>query len=466
MGDASSGTRYGERAMDQPGKTPWTPDSWKSKDARQDVAYPDPDALERVLAQMSALPPLVTSWEVEDLKAKLAAAARGETFLLQGGDCAESFDDCNSNAITVKLKILMQMSLVLVHATRTPVVRVGRIAGQYAKPRSSDTESQGDVTLPTYRGDLVNRSGFTTEDRTPDPELLLRGYERAALTLNFIRALADGGFADLHHPENWDISFAKHSGFNEQYERIVESIRDSISFMEAITGADHARLRRVDFYTSHEALSLNYERAQTRQVPRRPGWYNLSTHLPWIGMRTAQPDGAHVEYCRGIRNPLGIKIGPGMTSEWLNELLDILNPDDEPGRIMLIHRLGVGKVEEHLPGLIDIVRRKGRRVLWCADPMHGNTETTADGIKTRRFDNIIQELETAFEIHERMGSHLGGVHFEMTGEDVTECIGGSSGVEEADLSRAYRSKVDPRLNYEQALEMAMRVAAHLRKADR
>jgi 3-deoxy-7-phosphoheptulonate synthase len=405
---------------------------------------------------------LVTSWEVEALKARLAAAADSKAFLLQGGDCAESFDDCNPESIAVKLKILLQMSVVLVHGARQPVIRVGRIAGQYAKPRSTTHESRGEVTLPTYRGDMVNRLGFTTEDRTPDPELMLRGYERAALTLNFIRALADGGFADLHHPENWNIAFAENSQYGAEYRRMVENVRDSISFMEAVTDVDFMRLRRIDFYTSHEALSLHYERTQTRQVPRREGWYNLSTHLPWIGMRTAQTDGAHVEYCRGIRNPIGIKIGPGMTDTWLAQLLDILHPDNEPGRIVLIHRLGIGEVDRVLPRLIEAVRKTGKKVLWCADPMHGNTETTPQGIKTRRFDNIIGELEKAFAVHDAMGSRLGGVHFELTGENVTECIGGSGGLSEHDLHRAYTSRVDPRLNYDQALEMAMRIARHLR----
>jgi len=441
----------------------WSPESWRSKTSPQDVLYPDPEALDRAIREIARLPPIVTSWEVEALRSKLAAAAEGRAFLLQGGDCAEQFEDCHGPSITVKLKILLQMSVVLVHGAHVPVVRVGRIAGQYAKPRSSNYETQGDVELPSYRGDLVNRSPFTQEDRTPDPNLLVRGYERAALTMNFVRALADGGFADLHHPEYWDISFAKQSKNWPEYARLVESVRDSINFAESITGADFVRLRQVEMYISHEALALPYEQAQTRQVPRRTGWYDLTTHLPWIGMRTASPAGPHVEFCRGIRNPIGIKIGPGMTEEWLNELLDILNPDDAPGRIVLIHRLGAGRVEEVLPGLIEMVRRKDRHVLWCSDPMHGNTETTVAGIKTRRFDNILSELEQAFDVHRRMGSRLGGIHFEMTGENVTECIGGSTGLGEADLHRAYLSKVDPRLNYEQALEMAMLVAHRLRR---
>jgi 3-deoxy-7-phosphoheptulonate synthase len=441
----------------------WSPDSWQRKTAAQQATYPDPGAAARIVDEIRRLPPLVTSWEIEGLKQQIARAARGESFLLQGGDCAESFDECSPESIAGKLKILMQMSLVLVHGTRRPVIRVGRIAGQYAKPRSADNETRGDVTLPAYRGDLVNRDAFTVEDRTPDPELMLRGYERAALTLNFIRALADGGFADLHHPEYWDISFAAGTTHAAEYERIVDAIRDSISFVTSITGVDPALMRRVDFFTSHEGLALLYEQAQTRTVPRRTGWYNLSTHFPWIGMRTAQLDGAHVEFHRGIRNPIGIKIGPAMTQSWLGELLDALDPDREPGRITLIHRMGADKVKTLLPPMIQTVRAAGRTVLWVSDPMHGNTETTPQGYKTRRFERIIDELEASFAVHAAEGSILGGVHFELTGEDVTECVGGARGLSEVDLERAYRSRVDPRLNYEQALEMAMRVARHLRR---
>jgi 3-deoxy-7-phosphoheptulonate synthase len=382
--------------------------------------------------------------------------------VLQGGDCAESFDDCRSEPIAAKLKILLQMSLVLVHGTRKPVVRIGRIAGQYAKPRSADVETRGGVTLPAYRGDIINRDGFTAAEREPDPTLMLRAYERAGLTLNFIRSLVEGGFADLHHPEYWDVSFAKGTPNAAQYERIVESIRESLDFVSAITGVESEVLRRVHIFTSHEALALPYEQAQTRQVPRRPGWYNLSTHFPWIGMRTAQLDGAHVEFHRGIRNPLGIKVGAGMTSEWLVGLLDALDPDQTPGRITLIARMGAGNVQSKLPPLVEAVRRAGRTVLWICDPMHGNTETTANGIKTRPFDKIVSELEQSFEVHTAMGSRLGGVHIELTGEDVTECTGGARGLSELDLERAYKSRVDPRLNYEQALECAMRIARHLR----
>ena len=440
----------------------WSPTSWLSRPALQQASYGDPEVLARVVDEMGQLPPLVTSWEVEQLRGELARAAAGEAFVLQGGDCAESFDDCRAEPIAAKLKILLQMSLVLVHGARKPVIRIGRIAGQYAKPRSADGETRGDVTLPAYRGDIINRDGFSAKERAPDPTLMLRAYERAALTLNFIRALTDGGFADLHHPEYWDVSFATGSPHAEQYHHIVDSIRESLDFVSAITGVESEVLRRVDVFTSHEALALPYEQAQTRQVPRRAGWYNLSTHFPWIGMRTAQLDGAHVEFHRGIRNPLGIKVGPAMTIDWLLGLLDVLDPEREPGRITLIHRMGAGHVADKLPPLVEAVRREGRSVLWICDPMHGNTETTPSGIKTRRFDKILAELEDSFELHRQLGSRLGGVHVELTGEDVTECVGGARGLVEADLDRAYKSRVDPRLNYEQALEMAMRISRHIR----
>jgi len=443
--------------------TEWSPTSWQTRPAAQQVGYGDPDELARVLDEMGRLPPLVTSWEVENLKTQLGKAARGEAFLLQGGDCAESFDDCRSEPIAAKLNILLQMSIVLVHGTHKPVVRVGRIAGQYAKPRSADVETRGNVTLPAYRGDSVNKDAFTAEAREPEPELMLRAYERAALTLNFIRALLDGGFADLHHPEQWDISFAHGSPNLAQYERIVESIRESIDFVSAITGVENEVLRRVDIYTSHEALALPYEQAQTRRVPRRPGWYNLSTHLPWIGMRTSDPAGAHVEYFRGIRNPIAVKVGPRTTPEMLRELLAILHPDGEPGRLTLIHRFGAGKVERGLPPLIEEVAKSGKPVLWCCDPMHGNTRDTRGGLKTRRFEDILVEVEQAFDVHAAMGSYLGGVHVELTGEDVTECVGGARGLGEDDLTRDYRSFVDPRLNYEQALELAMLIAERTKR---
>jgi 3-deoxy-7-phosphoheptulonate synthase len=436
----------------------WHPASWQRKVAGQQPLYPEPDVVAGVIARLSVLPPLVVSWEVEDLKAEIARAQRGDAFLLQGGDCAESFDDCGSDQIARKLKILLQLSVVLLYGLKKPVIRVGRMAGQYAKPRSADTETRNGLSLPTYRGDLVNRSGFTAADRRPDPELMLVGYQRAALTLNFVRALAEGGFADLHHPEYWDIGFAHSTPFEKAYRRIVKSVTDSLDFFESISGQPVYRTRRVDFYTSHEGLHLPYEQAQTRFIERRGRWYNLSTHFPWIGMRTAQTDGAHVEYFRGIANPIAVKVGPGMSPEWLQRLIELLNPRNEPGRLTLIHRYGANRIEEGLPPLIDAARATGSDILWSCDPMHGNTETTASGIKTRRFDLIVDEVEKAFRIHEEKGSYLGGVHIELTGDDVTECIGGARGLAEADLVRAYLSQVDPRLNYEQALELAMRIA--------
>ncbi|HEV8580420.1 MAG TPA: 3-deoxy-7-phosphoheptulonate synthase class II, partial [Thermoanaerobaculia bacterium] len=394
-------------------------------------------------------------------KAQLAEAARGERFLLQGGDCAESFEECTSDAIANKLKILLQMSLVLVHGARRRVIRVGRFAGQYAKPRSEDMETRGDVSLPSYRGDLINRAPYTIADRTPDPTLLLRGYERAGLTINFIRSLIEGGFADLHHPEYWNLAWVKHSPHAEEYHRRVAAIRDSLHFLESLRGQQVPEMTRVDYFTSHEALHLLYEQAQTRQVPHRTGWYNLSTHFPWLGMRTAKLGGAHVEYFRGIANPIAVKVGPALTPETLLELAEALDPRREPGRLTLIHRFGYQKIAAGLPPLIEALRRADRTVLWVCDPMHGNTEAIANGLKTRRFDHILSELEQAFAIHEELGSYLGGVHFELTGEDVTECVGGARGLTEDDLRRAYRSQVDPRLNYEQALEMALRIARRM-----
>lgn len=438
--------------------TDWHPATWQSRVAAQQPLYPDQTAVEAALGRLSQLPPLVTSWEIEHLKAQVAAAQRGEVFVLQGGDCAESFDECTSENVVQKLKILLQMSLVMWHGLKKPIVRVGRMAGQYAKPRSADTETRDGITLPSYRGDLVNRSAFTPEDRVPDPELLLRGYERAALTLNFVRALIDGGFADLHHPENWDLDWVQHSPAAREYHDIVRSISDSLDFLESISGRPMHHSRRVDFFASHEGLHLPYEQAQTRFLAHRKRWYNLSTHWPWIGMRTAAVDGAHVEYFRGIANPVSVKIGTGMDDGWLQALVHALNPQNEPGRLTLIHRFGARNVEEHLPRVIRAVRAVGANVLWVCDPMHGNTESTAEGVKTRRFDNVLAELEASFRIHEECGSHLGGVHLELTGDNVTECTGGARGLQDADLARAYKSQVDPRLNYEQAMEIAMRIA--------
>lgn len=433
----------------------WQPASWRSRSAAQQPSYPDAGALDATLAQLARLPPLVTSWEIENLRSQLADAARGERFLLQGGDCSENFEDCESGAIAAKLKILLQMSMVLVHASRKPIIRVGRWAGQYAKPRSADLETRQGLSLPAYRGDMVNHPGFTAVERIPDPALLLRAYERSALTLNFIRSLIDGGFADLHHPEYWELGFVQRSPLAAEYTRMVESIGESLRFMETLIGSPVASIQRVDFFASHEGLVLPYEQAQTRQVPRRAGWYNLSTHFPWIGNRTRALDGAHIEFFRGLQNPIAVKLGPPITPSETLALCERLNPRNEPGRLTFILRFGAARIETGLPPIVQAVRDAGQQVLWCCDPMHGNTETTSSGVKTRRFEKILAELETCARILQEAGAPLGGVHFELTGDNVTECLGGASGVTEEDLASAYRSQVDPRLNYEQSLEMAL-----------
>ncbi|MCY7314041.1 MAG: 3-deoxy-7-phosphoheptulonate synthase class II [Pseudoxanthomonas sp.] len=436
---------------------PGAPAGGPPRPAVQMPTYPDAQALESVLDELRQLPPLVTSWEIVALKMQLAEAQEGKRFLLQGGDCAESFSDCESGLISNRLKVLLQMSLVLVHGLRLPVVRVGRFAGQYAKPRSTDTETRDGVTLPSYRGDLVNQPAFTVQARTPDPRRMIKAHARSAMTMNFVRALIDGGFADLHHPEYWNLSWVGYSANAIEYQQMVTSIGDAVRFMEALAGSEVHNLNRIDFYTSHEALLLPYEEALTRKVPRQHGWFNLSTHYPWIGMRTAALDGAHVEYLRGVRNPIAVKIGPSVNPDQLLRLIDVLNPEDEPGRLTFIHRMGAAQIAGKLPTLLDAVRRDGRRVLWVCDPMHGNTESTANGYKTRRFDNIRSEVEQSFDLHAAAGTRLGGVHLELTGEDVTECTGGARELTDIDLERAYRSTVDPRLNYEQSLEITMSI---------
>lgn len=433
----------------------WTPGSWRDKPATQLPTYPDQAALAAAQEELRALPPLVTSREILSLKQQLAEAQDGTRFLVQGGDCAETFAECRSDVISNRLKVLLQMSLVLVHGLKLPVVRVGRFAGQYAKPRSADTETRDGTTLPSYRGDMVNAPEFTAPARTPDPRRMIKAHARSAMTMNFVRSLIDGGFADLHHPEYWGLGWVQQSPLAGEYQQMVAGIGDAVRFMETLAGRQIHSLNRVDFYTSHEALLLPYEESQTRQVPRAEGWFNLSTHFPWIGMRTAALDGAHAEYFRGIRNPVAVKIGPSVAADELLRLIDVLNPDDEPGRLGLIHRMGAKGIADKLPPLLDAVRREGRRVLWICDPMHGNTESTSNGYKTRRFDSIRSEIEQAFDLHAAAGTRLGGVHLELTGENVTECLGGARELTELDLQRAYRTTVDPRLNYEQALEIAM-----------
>jgi 3-deoxy-7-phosphoheptulonate synthase len=444
----------------------WSPDSWRQKTALQQPEYPDSAALDRVLADLSVLPPLVTSWEVVRLRELLAEAAAGRQFVLQGGDCAERFCDCTPVRVTNMLKVLLQMSLVLVIGARKPVIRIGRFAGQYAKPRSANEESREGVSLPSYRGDNINSPAFTAEARRPDPDLLLRGYERASLTLNFVRALVKGGFADLHHPEYFDLDWVQHSPHAPEYHRMVQTIKDSLQFVENVLGVRAGDTDRIDFFTCHEALHLGYESAQTRQVPRRPGFFNLLTHFPWIGLRTNSPCGAHVEYFRGIENPVGIKVGGGATREQVEQWLDILDPERQPGRLSFIHRFGAGRIADQLPPLVEHVRAAGGKVVWICDPMHGNTTTTSTGVKTRSFEDIHGEVEQAFDIHTRLGQHLGGVHIELTGENVTECIGGARGPSEEDLARAYESQVDPRLNYEQSMELAFLIARKMSNGSR
>jgi 3-deoxy-7-phosphoheptulonate synthase len=447
---------------------PWTPGSWSTAPGAEQgqFQYPDAHALDAARTRMQDLPPLVTSWEIEKLREQIAQAQRGERFILQGGDCAEMIDLCRGDLITNKLKILLQMSLVLIHGLRMPVTRVGRFAGQYAKPRSSPTETKvingESCTLPSYFGDLVNRIGFDEASRTPDPMLMVEGYMHAAVTLNFIRSLLDGGFADLHHPEYWDLSFFHNASVSDQrraqYLNMSRTLADGIAFMQNLGEQRVEEATSVDFYTSHEGLNLYYEEAQTRTVPRRDGYYDLSTHMPWIGERNRQLDGAHIEFFRGIQNPVGVKVGPTMDPDELIRLIDALNPGNTPGKLVLITRMGASKIAAGLPRLLEKVRDEGRLVLWMSDPMHGNGITTASGIKTRSFDDILSELEQAVDCHKQAGTHLGGVHFELTGEDVTECIGGGSGITEDDLGKNYVSLCDPRLNYQQSLELGFLLA--------
>ncbi|TQV85329.1 3-deoxy-7-phosphoheptulonate synthase class II [Aliikangiella coralliicola] len=434
----------------------WTPESWQKFKLSQQARYPDETQLESVLSELKLLPPLVSVEEVESLQSKLASAANGETFILQGGDCAELFSDCNADSIASKLKILLQMSLVLIHGLNKPVVKIGRLAGQYAKPRSAETETSNGVSLPCYRGDLINGAPFNFNERTPNPKRLLKGYSFASLTLNYIRTLIENKFADFSDMKNWNLDFISHSPLANEYHQILEKIQKSIDLLGNLSQGHAEPTFKDKLYTCHEALHLQYEQALTREHSDGR-WFNLSTHLPWIGMRTAQPDSAHLEYMRGIANPVGVKISANTNSEQLLKLCDKLDPDNTPGRLVLITRFGSQKIEQHLPDLIRAIKKHQRKPLWCCDPMHGNTSITQNGTKTRRFDAIIDELTKAFRIHQDFGTHLGGVHFELTGEHVTECIGGARGLTEFDLQRAYKSLVDPRLNADQSLEMAMRI---------
>ncbi|MGB1014401.1 MAG: 3-deoxy-7-phosphoheptulonate synthase class II [Nannocystaceae bacterium] len=446
----------------------WTLRSWESRPQAQEINYPDTDALDDVVSRLRTLPPLVTSWEIERLKSQIADAQQGHRFLLQGGDCAETLADCVPTIIANKLKILLQMSLVLIQGGKRPVIRVGRLAGQYAKPRSKPMESRDGQNLPSYFGDLVNQEAFTPDARRIDPQRLIDAYSHAAMTLNFIRSLSGGGFADLHHPEYWDLSFLSRVELplelRAQYSEYTRQLSEALRFMEALGESSLDELTRIEFFTSHEGLNLHYETAQTRRVPRREGFYDLTTHMPWIGERTRDLNGAHIEFFRGIRNAVGLKIGPTADPDEIVEVTKALNPANEPGKLVLITRLGANKVHSVLPNLIDKVRSAERTVLWISDPMHGNTRKLKSGVKTRDFEDILVEIERSFDLHEGCGSHLGGVHFELTGEDVTECTGG--GVREGDLDSNYATACDPRLNYRQALEMAFAIARRMQSRRR
>lgn len=441
----------------------WSIDSYQSRPNAQSIPYEDRAALARATERLRRMPPLVTSWEIERLREQLADAQLGHRFVLQGGDCAETLADCTRDVITAKLKILLQMSLVLVHASQAPVIRVGRIAGQYAKPRTEKTERRGDVALPSYFGDSVNAAEFTPEARRPDPERMIAAYQHAGLTINFIRSLVAAGFADVTHPEYWDLGFKESvpKEVRAEYESKARSLAEALRFMSALGERAFSELARVEFFTSHEALHLEYEAAQTSPVPRRAGHYLLSTHFPWIGERTRDPEGAHVELLRGVRNPLGIKVGPSAKPDEILRLLDVLDPEREPGRITLVTRMGAENAPRGLPPLLAAIHASGRPVLWSVDPMHGNTLKTASGKKTRRFDDILLELDRTFDAHDAAGTRLGGVHFELTGENVNECIGGAAGVTESDLEENYATACDPRLNYRQALEMSFFIAKRL-----
>jgi 3-deoxy-7-phosphoheptulonate synthase len=442
----------------------WTPGSWRAKPIKQNPAYPDPAALEAVEAELASYPPLVFAGEARELQAGLANVAEGRAFLLQGGDCAESFAEHGGDNIRDFFKVFLQMAVALTYAGGMPVVKVGRIAGQFAKPRSSDMEMAQGVELPSYRGDIVNDIAFTPEGRAPDPQRMISAYRQSAATLNLLRAFAEGGFADLERVHQWTMGFLADSPAGERYRVLADRISDSLTFMRAcgLTPEALPELRRTNFYTSHEALLLNYEQAFTRIDSTSGKWYATSGHMIWIGDRTRQFDHAHVEFAHGVHNPIGLKCGPSLDPDDLIRLLDILNPKNEAGRLTLIARFGAGKVGEHLPKLIRAVEREGRTVVWSCDPMHGNT-ITLNNYKTRPFENILREVEEFFDVHRAEGSYPGGLHVEMTGKNVTECTGGAQLISETDLSDRYHTHCDPRLNASQALELAFLVAERLSK---
>jgi 3-deoxy-7-phosphoheptulonate synthase len=446
-------------------KEDWSPAGWRAKPAKHiPTDYPDGAHLARVEETLRSYPPLVFAGEARNLKAKLADVAAGKAFLLQGGDCAESFKEFHADNIRDTFRTLMAMSVVLTFAGSKPVVKLGRIAGQFGKPRSEMTETREGVTLPSYRGDNINGMEFTPESRTPDPERLLKAYAQSAATLNLIRAFANGGYADLHNVHRWMLGFVEDSPQGKRYRETADRITESISFMEAcgITPESVPQMKQVDVYTSHEALLLGYEQAMTRVDSTSGQWYDTSAHFVWIGDRTRQPDGAHVDFVKGIKNPVGMKCGPSLDADELIRLIDILNPDNEPGRLTLIARFGADKVEAGLPKLVRAVVKEGRSVVWSCDPMHGNTLKTQSGYKTRPFDRILAEVRAFMEILPAEKAYPGGVHVEMTGQQVTECLGGAAAVTEEDLSSRYHTHCDPRLNGVQAIDLAFLIAEHLR----
>jgi 3-deoxy-7-phosphoheptulonate synthase len=448
---------------------PWTPDSWRSKPIVQVPEYPDQAALEEVTADLRNFPPLVFIKEVQDLKTRLADVAAGNGFLLQGGDCAESFKEHKTDYIRDYFQLFLQMALILTFAGNSQVVKVGRVAGQFAKPRSSNVEKQGSVELPSYRGDIVNGPEFTPEARIPNPQRQLQAYRQSAATLNFLRALLDGGYASLDNAHRWELKFMEGTPVEKRYDELASEIKRTVEInrLLGMSAENTLALRTTSFYTSHEALLLSYEQALTRrdELLSSGAYVATSGHMLWIGDRTRQPDGAHVEFCRGIVNPIGLKCGPSLEADELLRLIDILNPSNEPGRLTLIGRFGAGKIDKHLPKLIRAVQKAGRTVVWECDPMHGNTITAATGYKTRPFDSVVSEVEQFFAIHRAEGTYAGGVHVEMTGQNVTECTGGATKISEADLARQYDTGCDPRLNAGQSLELAFGIAEHL-KAER
>ncbi|HUZ64971.1 MAG TPA: 3-deoxy-7-phosphoheptulonate synthase class II [Acetobacteraceae bacterium] len=446
------------------GTQTWSPESWRARQARQLPTYPDPARLAEVEARLRRYPPLVFAGEARRLKAALGRAAEGRAFVLQGGACAESFGDFTANIIRDTFRVLLQMAVVLTFGGSVPVVKLGRMAGQFAKPRSSDTETVNGETLPSYRGDNINGPEFTAAARVPDPVRMETGYFQSAGALNLLRAFATGGYADLHEVHRWNLGFVERSPLAERYQGLGSRIDETLAFMAAcgLTGETIPQIKETDFYTSHEALLLPYEQALTRVDSTSGDWYACSAHFLWIGDRTRQPDGAHVEFMRGVKNPIGMKVGPSMDPDELVRLIDILNPADEPGRLTLICRMGADKVAAKLPPLLRAVKRAGSRVLWLCDPMHGNTISTAANVKTRSFDAILSEVRGFFDAHAAEGTWAGGVHVEMTGQDVTECVGGAHRLTEADLGARYETFCDPRLNAEQSLELAFLVAEELK----